>query len=653
MSPFIAPLAFALTALIPVIVALYFLKLRRQEQLISSVYLWQEMVRDVAANAPWQRLRPNWLLLLQILFLVALILALARPFSWTLATTGDHLILIVDTSASMAAHDVEPNRLGQAIEQARRLIASLPAEVPVTLIAAGDQVEVPLSASNDRSRLGQVFDSLRPGSGSADLATALELASAVAAGEADAQIVLLSDGGGQLPARLSSAAALRYIPIGVSGENQAISAISLDPGPGGHGLSAFVRLTNYGKQQVERRLVLTAYPTHPARSGGQIVTVRDLALPADEAVALTVPDLPTETVAIEARLEGTDILPPDDRAWAVAPLIAGAQIQIVGPGNRFLEMALSLLPGVEVTTISPADYEAAWSSAAPQTTDTNWLTIFDTVLPEEGHYPPGALFFLGPLRSGEFFSVTGELTLPTPLPASANDPLLRYVDLREVVVQRAARIPLPAWGRPVIVADDSDGAAPLLVVGERGGRRIAVLAFDLRQSDLPLRVAFPILLANLVDLLAPGAGGALPATVAPAQPLAIPLPPQATAALVTLPDGSTRRLPAQHGSALLDETASPGVYEVAWEAEGERWPLGRFAVNASSPAESDAAPRQELEIAGMENRTIAAEQPVRQEWWRPLVWVALALLLAEWLLQHRGEVVWLWGQAARRRRAEG
>ena len=262
MTPFIAPLAFALTALIPVIIALYFLKLRRQEQVISSVYLWQEMVRDVAANAPWQRLRPNWLLLLQILFLVALILALARPFSWTLATTGDHLILIVDTSASMAAHDVEPNRLGQAVEQARRLIASLPAEVPVTLIAAGDHVEVLLSASNDRSRLGQALDSLRPGSGSADLATALELASAVAAGEANAQIVLLSDGGGQLPARLSSAAALRYIPIGVSGENQAVSAISLDPGPGGYGLSAFVRLTNYGKQPVERRLVLTLSLIH-------------------------------------------------------------------------------------------------------------------------------------------------------------------------------------------------------------------------------------------------------------------------------------------------------------------------------------------------------------------------------------------------------
>ena len=69
---FLAPLAFILAILLPVIVALYFLKLRREEQTVSSVYLWQQTVRDVAANAPWQRLRTNWLLLLQLLFLIIL-----------------------------------------------------------------------------------------------------------------------------------------------------------------------------------------------------------------------------------------------------------------------------------------------------------------------------------------------------------------------------------------------------------------------------------------------------------------------------------------------------------------------------------------------------------------------------------------------------
>jgi hypothetical protein len=68
------------------------------------------MVRDLEANAPWQRLRRNLLLFIQLLFLSALILALARPYIWSEDFSGHTLILIVDTSASMAASDVAPNR---------------------------------------------------------------------------------------------------------------------------------------------------------------------------------------------------------------------------------------------------------------------------------------------------------------------------------------------------------------------------------------------------------------------------------------------------------------------------------------------------------------------------------------------------------------
>ena len=105
---FLAPAALALAVLLPIIVAMYLLKLRRTELVVSSVFLWRRLVRDLEANAPWQRLRRNLLLLLQLLFLAALILALARPFSWTAGPTSQSLILIVDTSASMAAVDVAP-----------------------------------------------------------------------------------------------------------------------------------------------------------------------------------------------------------------------------------------------------------------------------------------------------------------------------------------------------------------------------------------------------------------------------------------------------------------------------------------------------------------------------------------------------------------
>ncbi|NLE77405.1 MAG: VWA domain-containing protein [Chloroflexi bacterium] len=642
---FFAPWAFALAALLPVILALYFLKLRRDERTIASTYLWQQMVRDVAANAPWQRLRPSWLLLLQFLFMAALIAALARPFTWGAAAGGGHLILVVDTSASMAANDVAPHRLGAAAQAARRLADHLPADAPVTLLAAGQSVQAVLSASTDRARLSAALDGLRPGPGSADVATALELAAALAASDPEAQIAVISDGGVRLPPRLSATAPVRAITVGQAAENQAISALSLDPAVAGQGFDAFLRLANHGQQPVERRLLLWTYTASPADGPGHLAAARDLTVPAGGSLALTIPDLPANVVAVEARLEGQDHLALDDRAWAVAPSQAGLDVQVVGPGNRFLETALALIPGAQVTTVPLEDYEAAWAAGPPAAGGPAWLTIFDGVLPSEERYPPGALLFVGPLRSSAFFSVTGSLELPLPLPATSSEPLLRHVDLRDVAVRQAARLALPPWGRAVIVADPADGqsAAPLLAVGEEGGRRLAVLAFDLRHSDLPLRVAFPLLLANLVDALAPGAAGALPPQASPGQPLAIPLPPQAEAALLVGPDGSRQWLPVEGGQALFAGAQALGLYEAAWEANGVSAPLGRFAVNLFSAQESAIQPQPLPGLAGAASPDAQGQEPQRREWWRPLAWLALALLLAEWLVQYRDR--WARGRA--------
>src|SRR5512132_2840030 len=116
---FIAPLALLAAAVIgPIIVAMYLLKLRREDRKVSSTFLWQRMVRDVEANAPWQKLRRNLLLLLQLLLLLLLALALARPFFRTTGIAGRNLIVIVDRSASMGATDVAPTRLAAAKRQA-------------------------------------------------------------------------------------------------------------------------------------------------------------------------------------------------------------------------------------------------------------------------------------------------------------------------------------------------------------------------------------------------------------------------------------------------------------------------------------------------------------------------------------------------------
>ena len=78
--PFATPLALLGLLFLPAVVAMYLLKLRRDEAVVPSTLLWQRLVADVEANAPWQRLRRSLLLLLQLLLVILLAALAARPF---------------------------------------------------------------------------------------------------------------------------------------------------------------------------------------------------------------------------------------------------------------------------------------------------------------------------------------------------------------------------------------------------------------------------------------------------------------------------------------------------------------------------------------------------------------------------------------------
>jgi hypothetical protein len=263
------------------------------------------------------------------------------------------------------------------------------------------------------------------------------------------------------------------------------------------------------------------------------------------------------------------------------------------------------------------------------------LTILDGVAPITSSLPAGNLLFIGPLRSSEYFTVTGTIAAPEPRPANLEDPLLRYVDLEGVSILDSARIALPDWAQPVIVASDpaNPGAEiPLLLAGEVDGRRVAVLAFDIRHSDLPLQLAFPILFSNLVEWLAPGHGG-VPASLMPGAPLTLLLPPSAAPEniSITRPDGSTDRPEIRGGQLIYPRTDQLGIYRLNL-GDGQVFP---FAVNLNSPQESQIAPSETLNVAGVAAEQSASGQSAQREWWRALALIALGILTAEWLVYHR------------------
>ncbi|MFQ5612504.1 MAG: VWA domain-containing protein [Anaerolineae bacterium] len=621
---FLLPSALALSVLALPIIIFYMLKLRRQPVRVSSLLLWQQVLQDRQANAPWQRLRRNLLLLLQLLILALLVLALARPYLTVQARVQGNVVLLLDASASMQATDASPTRFAAARQAALELIDRLGPNDAVTLIAVGRAPRILASATTDRDALRRALDSARPGNGPVDWEAALTLAAANAATLPDSTVAVLSDGAFSSEDLPSPPVPVEFITVGEGRDNQGLVALALRDGPAGPEL--FLRAANAAPQPARRRVEI--------RVDGQLFDARQLDIPARGSAGLVLSDLPLAARMVEARLAGGDALPVDDRAWAVRQA-APASVLLVGEDNLFLERALALLPDVNPRRAAP-------DQPLPQSPFD--LTIFDRALPAapgdsaQVPLPDGNLLFIAPPASTGLFQVNGVFTQTRLVRVEADHPLLAYVSLDNLHVARAQAVQPPAWGQTLVEAE----GGPLLVAGQVGGRRVAVLSFDLHQSDLPLQIDFPILIVNLARWLLPGGGLTPGQSLQPGQGFELPAAPSASALRVETPSGRQLELPldsTEEAPAIFGQTFEPGIYRVFAGEAGQADPafLTAFAVNLLDEGETNIQPGR-ARIAAGDPAGGAGAVTGRQEWWWPVLLLGLGLLLVEWWVYWRGMV---------------
>lgn len=691
--PFTTPLALLGLLFVPAVVAMYLLKLRRDPTIVPSTLLWQRLVADVEANAPWQKLRRSLLFLLQLLLVLVIVLLAARPFVERPAGLARDIVLIVDTSASMAATDVVPSRLAAAREAAVAALRDLPAGGRVSVIEAGRTARIVATSSADMGRIRQAIDSIRPTTAPGDLGDALELASELASQSGDAEILIATDAALAVVPTTKVDAPIRVLRVGDDRgrRNQAIVALAVRTAPSAVTRSVFVSIANLDLETAERRIELWG--------DDRLVEARDVTIDAQQRADVIVDDVPRDVAVVEVRLvarsapagPGTppDQLAADDRAWAVVPPDRLRRILLVGEGDPYLETALSFLPNTELYGVAPKDYGPA---TKPELFD---LIIFEGFLPAT--LPDRPTLAIAPPRTSPLGEVSGSLTNPGIGTLSPDEPILRYVDLSTTHIAEARRLSLPDWARTVI---PGPRRAPLLYAGVRAGVASAVLAFEPRRSDLPLQVAFPILIANLTGELM--GGSAAPAeAVRPGDPVSLPVPSGATGLRVERPDGSAVELaPGTAGGASVTFTQTDilGVYTAtpirATEPGASTPPSGaptatpaatpsrpptsgpsatpaaadpdapvRFAVDLFDVGESTIAPGASgrLEALGRARPEPGASPPAggspapgtpggaaverpaaRDELWVPIVLLVLVGLSVEWAVYHRDAVIRAW-----------
>lgn len=636
-----APLGLlGLTLLIPVI-AMYLLKRRREEVQVSSVYLWERVVQDIEANAPWQRLRRNLLLLLQLLFLLLAVFGLAQPFLKRAGAAGQSVIIVLDSSISMGARDMpQGTRLDAARAEALRLMEGLPDNGRITVIRGGDGADILAANSDDRVAVRAALDAVEPLARDSDLGPALTLAAAAAARQPDSEIVVLSDGAVQLPATLAVERPLRYVPLGSEATNQAISALNLSRSATGYEL--FVQVTNYARADSTRRLVVEI--------DGVPFTASDLAIPAGQQTSKIFPVERSDAFRVEARLEGNDKLVGDDVAWTVPGPAGARHIRLMTPSatNRFLALPFALLPGVEFSQGNVLTDSLEINSTGERAD----LLILDRWLPDEGL--PGTtenLLIVAPPAGNDIIQTTGVLTGPLPLKLGTvpaiEDHLVFESDLFFVEARSGV---VPPWGT-VVLGDEATGA-PLLWVGEQQGRRIAVLLTPLfgQPESIPLdpprevvltnlvyHPTYPILMLNLASYLLVGpAGGLAGQSLPPGQPVTLPLL-DASSVEVELPNGQTVQPEAGNSVSASFIPTQPGIYTVRWP--GSSQPAIQFTVNLFAPTESAIAPVPDLALTTTSGGTTPAAAGLigeaRQDIWRPIVLIGLLILAIEWLVYQK------------------
>ncbi|MEO7109301.1 MAG: VWA domain-containing protein, partial [Polyangiaceae bacterium] len=472
------------------VIAFYILKLRRRVFAVPFSPLWQRILRDKEATSLFSKLKRLLSLLLQLALLALLVLALGDPRAAATLIKGRNLVVLVDASASMQATDVSSSRLESAKDEVKKIIRGLGGSDRM-LIAQMSASVTPLGPmSGDTSELDREIDAVKATDTRADFPRALRFATDALRGADNAEIVVVSDGALGAPSDAQGSvhtgdAKLVFIPIGKSKKNAGITQFSVRRYPLDKSrYEVMLEVTNTGAEEEEVELSLLG--------DGQLVDLTKLRLKPGERLPRFYPNLSGASRTLEAkikRVDGShDDLPADDHAYALLPERRRAKVLLVTPGDTYLEAALLLDEYLDVTQVNALHY----SDKTPSGGNYD-VVIFDGATPEV--MPRANALYIDPRGSGSPVKVEEEISQPGFDHIDRKHPVVRFTALDDVNIARGHKL-VPQAGDKVVGASD---AGPILIAGQRAGFKFVALGFDVRESDLALRVAWPLFLMNTIN----------------------------------------------------------------------------------------------------------------------------------------------------------
>jgi hypothetical protein len=576
----LTPLQTALLAAITAgtVIAMYFLKLRHRRVFISSSILWRRVLDERQSHSLWEKLRKIVSIAVAVTIALLIAMSITRPEIESLTGKNERIVIVIDTSPTMNTQTSDgKTRWQHAIEQAKGILDS---GGPTTEFRVIDTSAATASAfTTDRNEVRRLIDQMSPRTSDPRFPKV---------DGRDSQVYFLSDG----VAIHNTPSFVRRISVFETANNVGITAFEIRSVPGSpKSYEAYFEVQNFG-QPAEVGLALSG-------TGGQRInkTVR-LATGEIYKDVFDLSQFAGGGVRATAQTKD-DALSLDDVAFAYLPVKRRTRTMLVTKGNRFLETALKLNNYVDLVVTDPANFREATNIDA---------YIFDRFAPAA--LPSRPALVIGAPPAPWLKASLGEVQKPDITSWSENHPVMQYVSVHDVAIERASRIDP---GDLTVIAASKQ--TPLIVASDKP--RWVMLTFDLESSDFPFHVGFPVFLENVLSWFSRE-------QLALKRSPGLVDVPLANAQIRTI-DGKMIPSDQQLGKTVF-QANDPGLY-AATQGDDRI----HVAVNLANPAFSD------INRSVFKTDARAAEQHywLRRELWFYMLLAAVALISVEWFTYHR------------------
>lgn len=618
-----------LAGAVPIIV-FYILKVRRARVRVPSTWLWAGAQRDLLAKQPFRRLVAELPLLLQLLALAALAIALARPAMRGGKIVGDHVAIVVDTSASMGA--------GKRMEEARRaataVVGALEPGADAIVIEAAKEPKVVTPLERDARHLDAAIAALAARDVEGDLASAVALAAdRLRTLGGKKRVVVVTDGALAHDAPLVAAGVdAQVVSVAAAGDDENTGIVRVDVRGGTDSASkkdevqVFAMLENFGKRPRDAFVTLSLEGRADPIASRRVLVAPKEKLP----VVLTFAPQPTDFGApLTVQIAPGDTLPVDDVAYGRVPAGRRMPVTLATPGGGYSWTARALEADEDVDL-----QRLTLQELAKVNVDPDALVVVEGACPDP--VPGHDVLVIGPPTGACFgMDVLPKVEQPALTSWEPGDARLRFLTLDGVHVARATPLGAEGTGASLV------RAGKVTVVGDASfpGRTVTIVGFDVGDSDWPLKASFVLFVRNVVELakLHRAQGAAGPAHTG--DPLRVAVPPGVTTVHVEGPHLPDHELSAKGGFAVVPAVERAGFYRVRWTDPHVGSTL--VPANLASERESDLAPRPVAVAAGTSPEAAATPAASRvadahHEWGTWLALAAAALLLFDlfWLTRR-------------------